>query len=140
MKITNVSSEELNSRLDTPYNPPIFSVSFTEYMFKKEWLAIRDSLKMELDKFGRWEAYGQGDYFLDDILTFSRGIPVEITNPTMITADLIGTLQTFLQSLQHCYEINLALTVDGNFYDMFISREGLITDCPESVTTCFFNH
>jgi hypothetical protein len=132
MNISIVSRENIYKHLNTPFNPPVFSDSFEKENFRQEWHETRDSLKVVLDQFGEWNAYGEGDYFLDTILTLSRGIGVEITNVNMLTRELLVAVQTFLAKLEHAYEADFAFHIEGAFYDMFVSRGGIVTDYPNS--------
>lgn len=133
MKIIRISSEEMKDRLNAPFNPPNFTDTFTREMFHLEWHKCRNRLKNLLEQFGQWNAYGEGDYFLDEIVVLSRGFGVEITNPSIVTKKLLRCLQEFLQDLDQNYEIDLAFNLDGKFYDILVSSDAVVTDYPDDV-------
>lgn len=81
-----------------------------------------------MDAFGVWNAYGEGDYFLDDTTGTSRGIGIEVTNPAILTKALVRAVQKLLQTLDEDFEVHFALTSCGLFSDVFVSRSEILTD------------
>ncbi len=133
MNITFVNSDQLGERLRTPFNPPLLSEEFTEDNFHSEWHGARNALDHCLSRFGKWDAYGNGDYFLDEVANLSRGIGVELNNPTMLSKEFVRSVQSCLGSLDQEYEIDFALMVDGDFFDILVSQTTVTTDCPKAL-------
>lgn len=133
MKVIHITQDEAYNHLDQPFNPPTISDQLTEENFEKEWWQIRDGLKHTLDKLGRWNAYGEGDYYLGEQMTISRGIGIEITSDKMLNQKLVPAMQTFLSKVPEAYEIYFWTSEDsGEIWNFFITQDEIRTDAPDN--------
>ncbi len=133
MNVTVVDKASLVERLERPCNPPEITESFTGEDFLKEWCYARDALKDLLDAFGVWNAYGEGDYFLDDFTDMSRGIGVEVTNAKILNESLVGAVQKLLRTFDKEFEVHFLVAIKGLLFDLFVSRNEVITDHPKLI-------
>lgn len=133
MKITVIDTASLTGRLTEPFNPPRISESFTEDAFREQWHAARNALKDVMDAFGVWNAYCEGDYFLDDATGLSRGIGIEVTNPAIFHKAQVEAVQKPLCTLDEDFEVHFALASCGLFSDIFVSRNEILTDDPNLI-------
>ena len=116
MTILEISDKEHGERLAQPFNPPAAQLSDDE--FDSEYYALYDLVEQLMARRGVNDAYGQGDYCLEPYLTRSRGLGMEITNPAIITHQLLKELQAILAVHAPNWEIYLR---SGEFdYGIFI--------------------
>lgn len=126
MKFTAITEEQAYDRLDKPFNPPWLRTP----LFFSEWHRVRDRLKDELDRFGTWDAYEEGDYYLGDNAGYSRGIGVALTSEKVLQPTLIPALTRFLKSQRRDYEICLTVSQDRD-YLIFVGKDQVDAWCPE---------
>lgn len=127
-KVLNVSESKIEEILETPFNPPSFTSSFTEEDFGKEYWDVHHLLKSELLKLGTtddWEDFEQ-DFTMNENLMESRGISVELNSKKMFSRKTVDSILRFLEALEQDYSV----AVDHDLLDCedfwFIFRRGQI--------------
>ena len=116
MNVIEISTQEYLERIDKPFNPP--AADMPEEEFDREYYALYDLVEPLMARHGENDAYGQGDYCLEPAIARSRGLGMEITNPIIITYQLLEELQGILAIHAPNWEICLR---SGEFdYGIFI--------------------
>lgn len=128
-----ITEKEAYEHVAKPYNPPALSESFSEEDFFLEWHTVQRGLANVLKRFGRDDAYGQGDYYIGDSATLSRGIGVCITSKKPLVQSLIPLTQAYLQTLDHPYEIDFTVSTRDGDFEVFVSQNEVLAWCPDDV-------
>ena len=128
-----ITEKEASAHAAKPYNPPALSESFSEEDFFREWHTVQRGLSNVLKRFGHDDAYGQGDYYLGDSATLSRGIGVCITSRKPLVQSLIPLTQAYLQTLDHPYEIDFTVSTKDGDFEVFVSKNEVLAWCPDDV-------
>lgn len=105
MEIIEISYEEGMERLRCPHNPPDTVVSEKE--FDEEYYALYDLVEPIMASQGVNDAYGQGDYYLEPSISRSRGLGLEISNPEIISTQLLQKLNSVIATRAPDWEIYL---------------------------------
>ncbi len=133
MSIYVITEKEAYAHVAKPYNPPALSESFSEEDFFREWHTVQRGLANVLRRFGRDDAYGQGDYYIGDSATLSRGIGVCITSKKPLVQSLIPLTQAYLKTLDHPYEIDFTVSTKDGDFEVFVSKDDVLVWCPDDV-------
>lgn len=117
--IIQLSEAEYYDRLDQPHSPPEGDDS--KMAFEAEYYRIYEEVESILARHGENDAYGEGDYNLEPHVTDSRGLGLEVTNPTIVTSRLIDELSDSLRRIDTRWEIYLG---SSNYdFGIFISAD-----------------
>lgn len=133
MKFKLITEKEAYARLSKPFNPPIIQGEFTEKAFYAEWHSTRHKLEVMLRSFGSPDAYGQGDYYVGDNASLSRGIGVCITSAKPLVPTLITKTQNLLQTFEYDYEVNYTISTRDGDFAVFVNRGNVLGWCPDLV-------
>ena len=103
--IHHLSKADYYQKLDLPHDWPDEGVD--EDALATEYYALYNAIEPILAQCGVNNAYGQGDYFLEPHLANSRGLGLEVTNPRIVTSELIDALSNAVNQFAPRWEIFL---------------------------------
>lgn len=115
--IVTISEADHDCKIDRPHNPPESNLSEKE--FDAEYYKLYDEVEEILARYGENNAYGEGDYYLEPHISNSRGLGLEVTNPQIITIELIRELSDAVRRIDPKWEIYLGSGVFD--FGIFIS-------------------
>ena len=75
----------------------------------KEWESLFDELTAVLEKHGKHDAFGDGDFYLIDDYYSSPQHKVECTSPSVFTPSLLVEVQNILKRFSRRWEVIFAL-------------------------------
>ena len=93
MKIIEIQEDAYSRRLKEPHNPPL---SVDDKLFQKEYYKLYNFIETALSEYGKNDAYGQGDYYLENSVIASRGLGFEVTNDEIVTPAFLSRLQNIV--------------------------------------------
>lgn len=108
--------EEVEHFERTPHNAPLYSDSFTEEDFSKEWWAAREALKERLELFGEeWQLRTyRGDFMLSPARGNSRWIYVTFVTTRLWRPEFVATIANLLRSLPQDYRIGFLTELEDD--------------------------
>ena len=117
LSIRTISKADHHHKLDRPHNPPESNLSDEE--FDVEYYKLYDQVEEIMSRQGENNAFGDGDYCLEPHIANSRGLHLEVTNPNIITRDLLTELSDSIGRIDPRWEVYLS---SGDFdFGVFIS-------------------
>ncbi len=125
-----ISEQEAYAHLAQPYNPPALTKDFLEEDFYHEWHTVQKGLAKILNQFWENDAYGQGDYYIADSATLSRGINVCITSAKPLGDKIILLTQSYLMSLKFECEVDYTISTKDGDFEIFVSKDKVQAWCP----------
>ena len=115
--IHQLTEADYYHKLDQPHNPPESDLG--EEAFDAEYHRLYDEIEPILARHGQNNAYGEGDYYLEPHIADSRGLGLEVTNPRIITPNLISELSDAVRRIDPRWEIYVG---SGEFdFGIFVS-------------------
>src|SRR5687767_7208279 len=91
-----ISKEELDRLLDRPYNPPEICDDREKKVFHDEYWATHHRCMDALMTLGTHDAFGDGDFCMNEDWYLSRGISVTLTSRKLWRMELIPLIQMVL--------------------------------------------
>ena len=100
-----ITREQLHTFLNEAYNPPTVAGEADKRAFHDEYWANHSRINEALSGLGRRDAFGEGDYSMNEDWYLSRGVSVQITSEAMIRPELVSTVQNVLKQLPEKYSV-----------------------------------
>ncbi|MFC7339583.1 hypothetical protein ACFQY0_20505 [Haloferula chungangensis] len=101
--------------VDCPFNPPDESISDDE--FRVEYFEVEERLRAVLQEFGDEDAYGEGDFYLENGFGRTRGLGFELGGESSLECPgLIPRIIMLLNTIEPTYDIEIR----GDQYDFYL--------------------
>lgn len=110
-----MGQEEWAHYASAAFNPP--SEECFNDTFRNEYYGVESRLETILQEFGENDAYGEGDYYLDNGYGRTRGLGFEVSHESSLeNPQVVPAIQRLLASLPDEYEV----CIQGENFDFYV--------------------
>ncbi len=100
-----IPGEQFNGILKQAYNPPTITCEADKRVFHDEYWGCHAKVKMALTLLGVHDAFGDGDFCMNEEWQLSRGISIELTSEKMMRPEFVPAIQHALKQLPEKYSV-----------------------------------
>lgn len=105
-KTVVITENQRNAYLDSDFNPPNLTKSFTRADYVSEWQEAYALIRAKLEEHWKY-GIGDGDFFIDGDTADDRLLCVEVTNPRIIGIELLNAVQQAVDGLTSSYSVDI---------------------------------
>ena len=100
-----LSEADFDALLSQPFNPPVFTGTFTEDAFREEYWAAQIAVTDALSMLGTQDQSGDGDFCVNDDPPQSRLIAIDLSSRQLWSPELVPLVQSALREPPQPYAV-----------------------------------